>query len=151
MLDPISQELYSPPDAQPPGDWARPHRLGRHLLVGPDSPPPCHTNSRRLSGPSTVAPATPTAAWPGEKHDPPGQAMLPSAEGRGTADGSFFTSCWCFGESLPLRTAGPTAAVSEGCSEAGPGSREREGGAHSQFRGHSVSPASGKLLFFHFY
>ena len=57
--------------------------------------------------------------------------MLPNAEGRGMADRSFFTSCWCFGESLPLKTAGPTAVASEGCSEAGPGSSVREKGKRS--------------------
>lgn len=67
------------------------------------------------------------------------------------ADRSFFTSCWCFGESLPLRTAGPTAAASEGCSEAGPGSGEREEGAHTQITGCPVSSGGRKLLFFHFY
>lgn len=77
--------------------------------------------------------------------------MLPSAEGRGVADSLLFTSCWCFGESLPLKTAGPVAAaVSEGWSEAGPDQRERVT-EQGQFTARSVSPASRKLLFFHFY
>lgn len=43
-----------------------------------------------------------------------GRARLPSAAGRGMANSLFFTSCWGFGESLPLKTAGPVAVVSEG-------------------------------------
>lgn len=56
-----------------------------------------------------------------------GRAGLPKAEGRGTADRWFFTGGWCFGESLPLKTAGPTAAVSAGWSEAGPDSGGKRG------------------------
>lgn len=103
------------------------------------TPRPCHTNSRRRGGPSMVAPSLPQQPSPEESETPPtpapaGPATLPSAEGRGMADRSFFTGCWCFGESLPLRTAGPTAAASEGCSEAGPGSGERRGSTHSVHR-----------------
>lgn len=85
-----------------------------------------------------------------EKGRNPGTAMLPRAAGRGVADSLLFTSCWCFGESRPLKTAGPMAAVSEGWSEAGPEQRER-GTEQGQVTGRSVNPASRKLLSFHFY
>lgn len=84
-------------------------------MTWPDSPskPP---NSRRLGGLGTGAPPSsrPATVLTQSRVRPrTGQARLPKAEGRGAADRLCFTSSWCFGESLPLKTAGPTAAVSD--------------------------------------
>lgn len=72
-------------------------------------------DSRRLSGPSPAAPMIPLALAQRRAGSPgqPGQAALPKADGRGKANRLFFASCWHFGESLPLKTAGPTVALSE--------------------------------------
>lgn len=59
----------------------------------------------------------------------------------------LFTSCWVFGESLPLKTAGPLAAVCEGRSETGP---EQRGSVTEEVSSwDALSPASRNLLFFH--
>lgn len=97
------------------GGWTHYQRRRRCLLIQPDS----HSNSRRLRGPGAVALASPTRhrLGPEQSKAPPpriGRSRLPKAEGRGTADRRFFTSSWCFGESLPLKTAGPRAAVRAG-------------------------------------
>ena len=110
------------------GGWTHSQRRRRCLLIQPDS----HSNSRRLRGPSVAAPPSPIRHHLGpEQSKAPspriGRSRLPKAEGRGTADRRFFTSGWCFGESLPLKTAGPRAAVRAGCSEAGPKNRDKEG------------------------
>lgn len=61
-----------------------------------------------------LLPPSPTMTpWPRESKTP-GQASLPNAKGRAMATGLVFASCWCFGESLPLKTAGATAAANEG-------------------------------------
>lgn len=110
-------------DASPsPRAQAPPHGLSRHMLTWPDSSPK-QQRFQKLGGPSRTAPTSPHQHLDPERGRTPGTGMLPSAEGRGVAGSLFFTSCWVFGESLPLKTAGPVAAVCEGWSETGPEQR----------------------------
>jgi hypothetical protein len=73
--------------------------------------------------PSGLGPDTSRIQDPG----PPGQTVLPKVEGPVRAGRLFFASCWCFGESLPLKIAGAVAVVTEAWSEAVPAGK-KEGG-----------------------